>query len=149
LATPGGFDSYHLRASDLRDDEYSGNAYSDSIRREERLERALTHHRPATTLRLDRKGPRVGRSAELRRFEACARPLLCAAIEAQAATAENEYQRGLQRERLQQGRSPDLPAPLPQASLLLRLVGLPIPDAAGPLDGASGDDAAKSEPVKT
>lgn len=150
LATPGGFDSYHLRASDLHDEEFSGNAYSDSIRREELLERALTHHRPVTTLRLDGKERwRIERATKLRRFEACARPLLRAAIEAQVATAENAYQRGLQRERLQASRSPDLPAPVDQASLLLRLVSLPIPDATGPLDAASGDDVAKPEPAMT
>ncbi len=148
LATPGGFDSYHLRASDLHDEEFSGNAYSDSIRREELLERALTHHRPVTALRLDRKGQwRMERSSKLRRFEACARPLLRGAIEAQVATAENEYQRGLQRERLQQNRAPDLPAPVDQASLLLRLVSLRIPDAIGPLGLAFSDGAAKSEPA--
>jgi hypothetical protein len=150
LATPGGFDSYHLRASDVHEENFSGNAHSDSGLREELLRRALTHHRPIMTLRLDQKGQRVmERSAKLRRFEACALPLMRAALEAHIATAENEHQRELQRQRLHQSRPLGLPAPVDQSLLLLRLVSLSIPDAAGPLGAAFSDGGARSGPVKT
>jgi hypothetical protein len=146
LATPGGFDFAHIRAADISEEDWSGDASSDAGLRERKLERALIHHRPVVRLRLDRKGePNVRRSPALRRHEACARRLLRAAIEAQIAAAENEYQRRRQQKRLEKDYLASVAPPVEQASLLLRLARLSLPSFAGAYDQGLESDYRRLE----
>ena len=130
VLTPVGFDEHHIRASDIREEGWSRDLYSDLGLREARLELALLHHRPPVRFRVDGMGePNVRSTPEMSRHEACARRLLRAAIEGQITAAQNEVQRQSQRKRLQKDIAGSVSAPIDQASLLLRLAMLSLPSA--------------------
>jgi hypothetical protein len=132
LITPGGSGRDRLGAAATRQQRSSGEPYSDARAREAKLVRALMHHRPLVRLRIDKEGrPQPQPSAELRRYDACARRLLREAIEAQVAAAENEEQRRSQQQRLVGGDFARAVAPpVDHAALLLRLTRLSLPSAA-------------------
>lgn len=137
LLTPGGFDRTHVRAADLRHHDLPRDPYSAAQQRESDLIRALVHYRPIVRLRIDRAGePHIQASPELSRFENCARHVLRSAIEDQIAVA-NRAQVGLQQERLRGDFAEVLSPPIESASLLLRLAGLSLPNAAPPPDRPS------------
>jgi hypothetical protein len=131
LLTPRRFDSYHLLASDIEDEDWPRDPYWRAAHREGKLKRALVHHRPAVHLRVDRQGKSHIRNApEIRRHEECARRLLRAAIEEQMASARDneDTQEGL--ERLGEDFTAGVSPPVEHASLLLRLVMLSLPNSA-------------------
>lgn len=134
LATPGGFDSRHVRATDISDDHWGSD---DAGRREAELERALKHHRPVVRLSINGDGEtKVRRSPALARHEACARRLLRAAIHGKAAAAKNAGQRESQLERLQKDFVAPVSAPVEHGSRLLQLAMLSLPPAADAYDAA-------------
>lgn len=134
LATPGGFDSRHIRAADRSDDDWGRDHAG---RHEAELERALQHHRPVVRLSINGDGEtKVRRSPALGRHEACARRLLRAAIHGKVAAAENEVQRESQLERLQKDFVAPVSAPVEHGSRLLQLAMLSLAPAADAYDAA-------------
>ena len=134
LATPIGFDSRHVRASDISNDDWGSD---DAGRSEAELERALKHHRPILRLSIGDDGEtKVRRSPALGRHEVCARRLLRAAVEAKVAATENEVQRESQLERLHENFLAPVSAPVEHASRLLQLALLSLPPAPDAYDGA-------------
>jgi hypothetical protein len=132
LAGWAGFDNYNLEASDIFPESRTNDPYSLAGRHWAELETALRHHRPVVRFRVDSQGrAEAEMSVALRGHRECARRLLTEAQIRLIENAENEAQRELQRERLNNGHiSRRLELPLRSPALLIQLLRLDLPSTA-------------------
>jgi hypothetical protein len=127
--SPADHDGWALHIQDLGPEDPPRGAWAEAAHAHNRLEAAVSHHRPPTLLELyPGRRVRVTRPAATRRFETCARRLLTASIDRMTALAREPF------EQVSQGRRRVVlePASLQPrgARLLLRLLMLPLPTVA-------------------
>lgn len=104
ILRPANYDRHALSENEALRDRPSADPYSEASRQMGLLEEALHHHQPPAAIRVRRDG-RATRlfSDDVREHRRCARRLLRAARERLVATAENEFQRESEQERLDNG----------------------------------------------